>query len=114
MLNVIRHPVVRDGCWQLLACHPAWDGNATANCFVASLWTGENDARRLVVVNFAGNQSQCYVRLPLDGVGGSFVQFADRTGSAVYERDRSDLDARGLYLDLPAWGYHVFDVTSIE
>ena len=113
MLNVLRHPVVRDGCWQLLACLPAWDGNWTADCFVASLWTGENDARRLVVVNFAGNQSQCYVRLPLDGVGGNLVQFADRMGAAVYERERSDLEARGLYLDLPAWGYHVFDVTPI-
>jgi glycosidase len=111
MLNVLRHQVVRDGTWQLVPCVPAWDGNWTADCFVASLWTGGNEARRLVVVNFAGNQSQCYVRLPLDGIGASLVQFTDRMGPAIYERDRRDLVARGLYLDLPAWGYHVFDVT---
>jgi hypothetical protein len=29
----------------------------------------------------------------------------------TYERDGDDLVGRGLYLDMPAWGYHVFDVT---
>jgi hypothetical protein len=28
--------------------------------------------------------------------------------------ERSDLDARGLYVDMPAWGYNVFDVTARE
>jgi hypothetical protein len=31
--------------------------------------------------------------------------------TTVYERDGDDLARRGLYLDLPAWGYHVFEVT---
>ena len=25
---------------------------------------------------------------------------------------RSELVSRGLYLDMPPWGYHVFEVTS--
>jgi hypothetical protein len=32
--------------------------------------------------------------------------------TTTYERDGNDLDRRGLYLDLPAWGYHVFEVTA--
>jgi len=28
--------------------------------------------------------------------------------AARYDRDGSDLGLRGLYLDLPPWGYHVF------
>jgi len=55
------------------------------------------------------------VRVPLQGLGGRSVRFAQLMGSAetaVYDRDRSDLDARGLYLDMPAWGYHVFDVSA--
>jgi len=31
---------------------------------------------------------------------------------AVYERDGQDLLSRGLFLDLPAWGYHVFEVSE--
>jgi len=45
------------------------------------------------------------------------VRFEDLMGSAgsvAFDRERSDLDARGLYLDMPAWGYHVFDVTAVE
>jgi hypothetical protein len=26
----------------------------------------------------------------------------------AFDRDAHDLDHRGLYLDLPPWGYHVF------
>ena len=33
-------------------------------------------------------------------------------GSARYDRDGNDLVSRGLYLDLPPWGYHVFEVTT--
>ena len=34
-------------------------------------------------------------------------------GPASYDRDGSDLASRGLYLDLPPWGYHVFEVTAV-
>jgi hypothetical protein len=32
--------------------------------------------------------------------------------AATYDRDGRDLAARGLYLDMPAWGYHIFDVST--
>ena len=35
-------------------------------------------------------------------------------GSEVYDREHADVQARGLYLDLPAWGYHVFELESVE
>ena len=31
---------------------------------------------------------------------------------AVYERNGCELLSKGMYLDLPAWGYHVFEVGS--
>ena len=61
------------------------------------------------------NQSQCYVRVPLHDLGGRSVRFKDLmgpVGTVGFDRDRGDLDARGLFLDVPAWGYHVFDVTA--
>jgi hypothetical protein len=99
----------------LLECWPAWEHNWTWDCFVAWTWVSTGGGRRLVAVNYAANQSQCYVRLPLPELGGRSVRFDDLmrgVGTVVYERDRSELDARGLYLDLPAWGYHVFDVSG--
>ena len=80
--------------------------------FPVVVWKGAAGDRRLVVVNYAPNQSQCFVRVPLEDLGGRSVRFEDLMNPAAFDRERSDLDARGLYLDLPAWGYHVFDVTA--
>jgi hypothetical protein len=103
LLAVLRRPVVRDGQWQLVECRPAWEGNWTSHCFLAFAWQGIGDERLLVAVNFAGNQSQCYVRLPFADLGTAGWRLADLLGDAVYERDGSDLQAHGLYLDVPPW-----------
>ena len=110
LLSVLRRPTLREGEWRIVECVPAWDGNWTWDSFVAFSWQGVS-GRVLVVVNYADHQSQCYVRLPLDGVDGRSVRFTDVMGSAVYDRADTDLAAHGLYLDLPPWGYHVFEMT---
>jgi hypothetical protein len=112
LLAVIRQPVVREGQWHLLDCAPAWDGNWTWECFIASAWTAQGGQRRLIAVNYSANQSQCYVRLPFRDLDGHTVRLADQIGPARYDRNGSDLVSRGLYLDLPPWGYHVFEVTA--
>jgi len=72
------------------------------------------DGRRLlIVVNYAPNQSQCYVRPGLAGLAGHTVRLKDLMGSTTYHRDGGELEAGGLYLDLPPWGYHVFDVAAL-
>ena len=111
LLSVLRRPVVREGDWRLLECVPAWDGNWTWDSFVAFSWQGASGPV-LVAVNYADHQSQCYVRLSLDGVDGRSVRFTDKMGSAVYDRADTDLAAQGLYLDMPPWGYHVFEMTQ--
>jgi hypothetical protein len=63
-------------------------------------------------VNYAGKQGQCYVRLPFPDLSGRAVQLKDLLGPASYDRDGSDLVSRGLYLDVPAWSYHAFDLTT--
>ena len=40
------------------------------------------------------------------------MRFKDLTGPAVYDRDGNELMARGLYLDLSPWSYHVFEVIA--
>ncbi len=63
-------------------------------------------------MNYAEHRSQCYVAMPWSDLGGRAWRLADRMSDAVYDRPGDDLTARGLYLDLPAWGYHVFGVTG--
>jgi Alpha amylase, catalytic domain len=111
LLAVLRDPTVCDGEWRLLDSAPAWDGNWTSSCYIVSCWQGSGGGRRLIVVNYAPNKSQCYVRLPWSDLGDTTVRLRDLLDSASYDRDGSELIARGLYLDLPPWGRHVFDVT---
>ena len=35
-------------------------------------------------------------------------------GPSVSIVREAKLDARGLFLDMPAWGYHVFGVTALD
>jgi hypothetical protein len=112
LLAVLRHPVVRDGQWQLLECVPAWDGNWTWDCFVAFAWQGPGGKHLLVVVNYAPNQSQCYVRLPFTDLGKGQWRLEDMIGDATYDRDGNDLQTRGLYLDEPSWKAHIFSLTK--
>jgi hypothetical protein len=112
LLAVLRRPGVRDGKWSLLECAPAWDGNWTWDCFLAFSWQGSGGERLLVTVNYAPNQSQCYVRLPFADLGNSHWRLEDLIGDARYDREGNELQARGLYLDEPPWRAHVFSLTK--
>ena len=112
LLAVLREPVVREGQWQLLPCVPAWDGNWTWDCFVAFAWQGPAGERMLAAVNYAPNQSQCYVQLPFTDLDGGQWRLRDRLGSAVYDRDGGDLQSHGLFLDMQPWESGIFSLTG--
>jgi hypothetical protein len=112
LLGVLGRPVVRDGEWELLECVQAWDGNGSWDNFIAFAWRGVDGDRLLVAVNYSRDRSQCYVRVPFTDLGGANWRLEDLNGDAVYERDGSDLEARGLYLDEPGWSASVFAVTK--
>ena len=114
LLDCLKEPVFRDGRWQLLECRGAWDGNRSWDDFVAFSWTGPGDARRIVVVNYSDHRSQCYLSMPWGDLAGRSWLLRDRLGPDAYERSGDDLTSSGLYLDLPAWGTHVFALDRSE
>ena len=111
LLALLRHEAVRNGNWWLLECVPAWDGNWTWDCFIACAWDGPKQERLLVAVNFAPHQAQCYVRVPFADLWGHVWQLRDLMGPAHYDREGDRLATSGLYLDVPGWAYHVFEVS---
>ena len=113
LLAVLRRPTVRDGAWRLLEAEPAWEGNGTWEGFITWDWQGSDDQRLLVAVNFSPSQGQCYVRTPVHEAGGRTVRLRDALGDATYDRSGSELLATGLYLDVPGWGYHAFEVSLL-
>jgi glycosidase len=111
LLEVLHRGVLRQGEWRLLDCVPAWQGNGSNDAFVAYGWQDSSGNRLIVAVNDANHQSQCYVRPPFAGLAGRQWRLRDLLSGARYDRDGSDLESRGLYLDVPPWHCHVFDVT---
>jgi hypothetical protein len=110
LLAVLRDQSVRNGEWRLLECVPAWEGNWSADRFVAFAWQGADGKRVIAAVNYAPNHSQCYVRLPFPDLGDSRWSLIDSLGDAHYDRDGKELESRGLYLDVAPWQAHVFEL----
>jgi hypothetical protein len=113
LIACLKDRAFRDGHWQLLDACPAWAGNGSNEAFIAFSWSGPGNFRRLVVVNFADHQSQCYVSMPWNDLTGQTWRFHDLLGTAGYDRDGADLSVRGLFLDMPAWGYHAFELNPL-
>ena len=65
------------------------------------------------VVNYGDTQGQCYITIDVPALSGRRVVLTDLLGDARYERDGRELSTVGLYLDLPAWGRHVFELRII-
>jgi hypothetical protein len=100
----LRQVPLAEGEWRLLECLPAWEGNWTSDCFIVFHWRVPDGREFLVTVNYAPHQNQCYV--PFEARP---VRLRDLLSPVVYDRTTGDL-ARGLYLDLPPWGCHVFEL----
>lgn len=114
LLAMLRRPAVRNGTWQLLECQPAWDGNWTWDCFLAFAWKGPDDERLLVAVNYAANESQGYVRVPIPDGKDDEWRLQDCLSDEVYDRSGGDLRGRGLYLDASPWKASIFSLTQLR
>jgi hypothetical protein len=91
---------------------PAWEWNGTWDSFVAYAWEGTDGGRALVTVNYSIHDSQCFVRLPFANLADKSARLSDLMSSALYDRNGDEILSRGLFLNLPPWGYHVFEVKS--
>jgi hypothetical protein len=109
LLAALAHPVFHKGQWQPLQPREAWPGNFSYVNMVAHGWALDKE-RRLVVANLASQQSQCLVPLHWPNMAAQTWQLTDLLSAVEYTRNGDDLLTRGLYLDLPGYGYHLFQL----
>jgi glycosidase len=114
LLAALRHPALRHGYWQMLECRPAWEGNWTHDSFISYAWETSPAMRLIVSVNFSDHQSQTKLRLPFATPDHETFRFEDRLDHIAYDRGGSELTMNGLFIDLPAWGSHVFSVINLH
>lgn len=109
LLQCLKADVFRRGEWKLLATRPAWHDNSSYRNFLSYLWKGSSGFR-LVVVNYAPHNSQCYLPLDLEEIQGHSIEFKDLMSPATYVRDKITLNTRGMYFDMPGYGVHIFEL----
>jgi hypothetical protein len=91
----------------------AWEGKWTWDSVLAFAWNGAEGDCLISAVSYAPHQSQCYVLPEVPELTGRTVRLQDLMGPASYDRDGSEPASRGLYLDMPPWAYHVFEVPTL-
>ena len=114
LVSCLRRSEAQETDWHLLECTPAWDGNWTSDCFICFGWRRFGSSSLLVAVNYSSHQSQCHVHIPFDEFRGKYVHLRDLMGPEMYDREGDEICSQGLYLDLPAWGYNVFEMSAAE
>jgi hypothetical protein len=111
LLATIDAPVFRDGVWTLCPCL-GWPDNQSYQKLEAWCWTRDDD-RRLVVVNLSDGAVQARVRVPWDDLGGKTWRLEDALSNSTYDRDGTEIQNEGLYVELGAWASQIFALRAI-
>jgi hypothetical protein len=112
LLAALARPVFHDGAWRQVEPREAWNGNPTHLHFVAGRWELGAELR-LTAANLSNGRAQCYLPLELPALAARRWLLRDLLSEASYERDGDGLLSPGLYLDVPAYGHHLFELTPL-
>jgi hypothetical protein len=107
LLAFLGDGVFREGEWTR-AERGGWDGNERWGQLVGWGWRGAS--RKLVVVNLGDDPAEGRVSIPWDDIRGTTWLLDDAADGTTYDRSGDDL-RDGMYVALPPWGFHLFDVT---
>ncbi|MGA8028331.1 MAG: alpha-amylase family glycosyl hydrolase, partial [Bryobacteraceae bacterium] len=107
LLAALHLPAFHEGSWHLLQAREAWSGNPTYGSFVTHCWARGEDFI-LIAANFSSGSAQCYIPLEVPALTGCKWELRDLLSDAIYEREGDAMLHPGLYLDVPAWGKHIF------
>src|SRR5687767_11999739 len=112
LLAALSHAVFHEGAWALVDPRAAWDGNESWRRFAAGLWSFGEELR-LFAANLSHDRAQCYLPLGAPALAGRAWLLRDLLSEAEYARDGGQLLAPGLYLDVPAYGRHLFELKPL-
>jgi hypothetical protein len=110
LLGALSDPTFREGAWRWCET-TGWEGNQAAGQVVSWCWEGAS--RWLVVVNLGPGSAAAHVAASWPDLKGRSLTLHDPTQDVSFERTGDDLND-GLYVELPGWGWHLFQVTDGE
>jgi hypothetical protein len=112
LLKAIDNPVFRNGEWRLCECS-SWPDNRSFENLVAWSWIGGSE-EYLIVANLSDRSAQARVSVRSAEKRSGPWLFNDLLSGAKYEREGDELAQSGIYVDLPAWGYHFLQCVRKE
>ena len=111
LLAAVSHPVFHDGEWKLLKAGPVSAGNPGYLQAVCHQWVlGEE--RRIVAANLSDRPAQFFLPVEMPQLTGQNCRLCDLLNDERYARSGDDMLGQGVYVDLPAYDAHVFDVKT--
>jgi len=110
LLAALGDDVFRHGAWQLAETR-GWPGDERWRSLVA--WTWDGGSRWLVVVNLGDTTAAGLAAVPWDDVRGRDWLLRDTTNDVELVRGGDDL-RDGLYVELPSWQWHFFQLIEHE
>lgn len=106
LLKALHRGHYLDGAWMLCNLY-GWEDNTTHGNLIAWCWK-KGPLRCLIVVNYSDSPSQAMVRVPWMELKGRSFWLKDIFTAILYKRNGDEMVEPGLFVDLPPWGFHVF------
>ncbi len=110
LVQLVGRSELRAGAWRL--CDSSgWPDNLSHRHLLAWCWRSHADGY-LIVVNYSESPAQGRIQLDWDDLHGALCRLHDHFSGAVHERDGAEMLHPGLYVNLPPWGFHFFELRA--
>ncbi|MHA1914702.1 MAG: alpha-amylase family glycosyl hydrolase [Promethearchaeota archaeon] len=109
LLKIISREEFENGDWMLCEVSTIDSDDNSYNNIISFLWKNEENYK-LVVVNFSSLVSRAHVKLDQIKYESDDWVFTDLLTEKSYTYKGKDLSEFGLFVDLPSWKGHIFDI----
>ncbi|KKN48105.1 hypothetical protein LCGC14_0656370 [marine sediment metagenome] len=109
LLQIIPGKDLENGDWSLCSVNSVELEDRSFTNIISYLWWSDN-IYRLTVVNFSSEIAKAHIVISQLNYGSSDWLFTDLITGKNYNYNGVNLDKFGLYVKLPAWGGHIFDI----
>jgi hypothetical protein len=110
LLKAVDAEVFHTGEWQLCPMS-GWPDNNSFQNLVAWCWRA-GAQRRLIIINLSAAPAQAQVSLVWEDLPGQNWRLVDPIQGESFDRNGDDLGRQGLFVSLPAWGFHFLTVSQ--
>jgi len=111
LINSIPGTKYSEGNWTICKVDPV--GNFSNTNLIAFVWW-INDSYLLTVVNYSAYPAQGNVIIEQINYGKNEWSFTDLLAQDVFIYEGENLETHGLFIDLPAWNGHIFDIKKAD